>query len=201
MHTLIRPSRLILALTLAASCLASGAETPAPSPSVTETIAKEVVKQTDKALEQAAAPVTNQSTELAKTGNEALRFILTKAKEYTGKVEDGIGKAVDVAQREIGPTVEQFLRWRLWRHGIYAFSTLFGYLLILGAYAWFWRYSKTWHDDFDQVCGRLVGTVVAGLMISISFSTTCLPNLLSFIQILVAPRIYLIESVSQLIGR
>ncbi len=138
------------------------------------------------------------TSELAKTGNEALRFMLDRAKSYTGKIEDGVAKAVDVAQQEAPETIRQFLVWRAWKHGLsYAIQLLLTLALGIVSYL---GYKKSDWNSYSMTAGCVM-TIVTLVFSVFCFAATLIATnqLLSLIQIWVAPRIYLIEEVTKLI--
>lgn len=130
-----------------------------------------------------------------------ISFVLDKAKVYTDKAEVAVSKAVDVVTTEAPRLVQEFLRWRLWMHGISTFLPVG--LLILGFYLFFKHFGKWKMDAYgnhlvEGTPANVIATVLSGvltlasLIISIAIS---LDHLMRFIQVLVAPRVYLVEEV------
>lgn len=154
--------------------------------------------------EAPVAPETTQTTPAKPSvQDEFLRFVLTKAESYSGKVEDAVGKAIDVAQVEAPETVRQFLVWRAWKHAVNAVAPLLFFGLGAGV-IWFLR--RGWikaEKQGDDYTGWVMGTVMSSVATFVAgvpmVATVLIPNLLSFIQIQVAPRIYLLEEVAKLI--
>ncbi len=196
MHTHIRS---LLSLVILTGCLAA-AEPAAPNaapPSVTEVAAKELAAQ--------AAPVTSQATELAKTGNDLLRFMADRAKAYTGRLEDGVNKAIDVVQEQSPIIVAEFLRWRFWMHAIKAATPIvFGLMGIIMFAVGIRR--ANW-DGMSPWCFVTIGGGLAVFVGVIGFfagagheSVSGLDHLMSCVQIKIAPRVYLLDQVSHLMG-
>lgn len=137
-----------------------------------------------------------------------LHFVLSKAELYSGKVEDAVGKAVDVAGREAPKLVKEYLDWKLWEYGLDV--AMWAVCVGLGVWAARFCYRKMLNASGDAKEGWTIG-MVASLVVTIlgglvSFigpegSRGIFGDLLSFIQILVAPRIYVIEQVLHAIKR
>ncbi len=152
-----------------------------------------------KAIDQAAKLPSSQATELAKTGNEALRFMLDRAKSYTGKIEDGVGKAVDITIKEAPETVRQFLVWRAWKHGVSAAISMACILMFWAAYTYLWFASRKWDDGNKLPARGLLFCVLMFVTMMIGDIGCVKSNALSLVQIKFAPRIYLIEELTKLI--
>lgn len=137
---------------------------------------------------------------IANVGADVLETLVSKAKSYGGKIEDGLSKAVDYGMTEIPIVVTEFLKWRLWRHGIYAFIPGAAVLAaIIAAIVLIGRANKDrWNSDGLCMITAIwsAATLVGG---SVIVWNIVMPNLMSFIQILVAPRIYLLESLAHLV--
>lgn len=130
--------------------------------------------------------------------DEALRFILSKAQKYSEKVENTASAMIDAAQKEAPETIKQFLVWRAVKHGLSFFMPFF---ILTSAFITFLVSAKkaNWQSNVFSM-PHLV-SVVSGIIMLFSTIGVAVnfTNLLSFIQVLVAPRIYLIEQVSALI--
>lgn len=147
-----------------------------------------------------AANVEKQEKPMVSTKDQFLQFLADKAMTYTDKVEDAIGASIDFAKKEAEPTMREFLVWRSWKHGMtFGFPFLglvFGFFLVV----FNWKGANLDPDKYNfNTQGGLVwlGTILIFIFGLISFIV--LEDLFSFIQIQVAPRIYLIEEVSKLI--
>ena len=145
----------------------------------------------------------------AETRDAFLSFALDKAKSYTGTAEQIATKAVDTAVAEAGPTAIEFLKWRAWMHGIKAFTCILIFGIGLTLFCVQWRYWALGGYCGEQLvkgtAGNVVATVIGGVVALISFLTffasSPYGDLLSFVQIMVAPRIYMIEQVLHLFGK
>ncbi len=225
MHTHIRSS--LIALVLVTSCLA--AEPSVPPPTVTESVTKAAIQEAVKEIKDAMAheaaapgqvavtpPVAPPSvaaptqptaaTRMANTSADALDFIVNRAKAYSGKIEDGVSKAVDYGMKELPVVITEFLRWRFWMHLMHALSSVvFGLigvtLICLGVKR------GNWSDSSPPAW--LIGVIAGGIMTVIATigffagppnGPSGLDHIMSCIQIAIAPRIYLIEQVSHLMG-
>lgn len=129
-----------------------------------------------------------------------LSLALDKAKLYSGKAEDAIGKGVDIAMEEAKPTAMEFLRWRAWSHGIKALFPPVLLVLFVALQLWQWpRFEFGYHEDLIKgTVLNVVASIVAWVGIGVCSIMTIVvsfPNLMDFIQLWVAPRIYVIEQV------
>lgn len=168
---------------------------PAQDKPAAETTAQTVVKEVSKQT----APLASEVTEMAKTGNEALRFMLDKAKAYTGKTEDAVGWVVDKIQTEAPETIRQFLLWRQWMHGIYYFLPFTLGVIAVAAFFFCLKRSKWGYAGPDNAYAAWATFAGCVAVIWIIITLTSTHELLSLIQIKVAPRIYLIEQLTQLL--
>lgn len=164
----------------------------------------EPTKTAAQELAHQAAPITNEMAAAAHTGNEALAFMLEKARAYTGKAEDAVGKAVDLTIKEAPETVRQFLTWRAWKHGIYSATYLLLFLVFLSAtcYVLYRTLAKKYEDSFlnieESPCG-LILTTIAGVVSIVVLTEALIPQAILLTEVLVAPRIYLIEQLTQML--
>lgn len=150
-----------------------------------------------------AANVEKRENPAVSTKDQFLQFLADKAMTYTDKVEDAIGASIDFAKQEAEPTMREFLVWRSWKHGVTAATPMF--FIGCGLFGiWFFR--RGWVNakkNNEEMDGWIICFVITLVLTFIVGGITCaeviLPNTLSFIQIQVAPRIYLIEEVSKLI--
>lgn len=133
-----------------------------------------------------------------------LHFILTKADKYSGKIEDGIGKAVDEIERETPGLVKEWLRWRFIENAFYFIEPIL-VAIILGLVALFclsrWKAALKARTDPD---GWIMGTILPAIFSVIMVAGgVCInmDNLLACVQIVIAPRIYVIEHVLKLMGK
>lgn len=142
------------------------------------------------------------SEQLAQTGNDFLRFALTKAEKYSGKIEDAVGSGVDLAMKEAPETARQFLTWHFYMHLIKGLTPL-----VLGvASLVFFTLGIKWADwnglgfwCWSAIIGAIFSFIcLLAFLCSPPNVISGLDHLMACVQIHVAPRIYLIEQVSQL---
>lgn len=152
----------------------------------------------DPAPQPAASPAPQAATNPDAIKDEFLRFVLTKAENYSGKIEDAVGQAVDVATKEAPETVRQYLVFSAWREGIYFFGPLAAFLFCFAACL-----VSYYKADWNDVAPANIFCVIGGFSGFILFIVVLgnMPHLLTLIEIKVAPRIYIIEQVSQLLHR
>lgn len=128
-----------------------------------------------------------------------LSLLLEKTQKYAAAGERAVEKAVDAVATEAPLALAEFLRWRAWMHGIK--GTLPLVFLAVGLVLFVWQWGK-WSTYRNSEClekgttGNVVATIAGAatsLISLIAFLAAGLPDLLSCVQILVAPRIYVIE--------
>ena len=181
-------------LVLALSVPSHAAETPLPPAATTPAVTA-----------PAAAPQKSSPPSLSQTRDAFLAFALDKAKGYTDKAEIAVSKAVDVVSQEAPLAAAEFLRWRAWMHAIKGLTPLL--LGIIGIVVFCWQWGK-WkaHGDYltSGTMGNVVATTAGGIVSLISgvvFLAAGAGHVLSFVQISVAPRVYMIEQVMGAFGR
>jgi len=134
------------------------------------------------------------------TKDQFLQFLADKAMTYTDKVEDAIGASIDFAKKEAEPTMREFLVWRAWKHGMIFAMPFSVFLFGISLVVFCWKGANLNPDKYNfNVRGGLVWLGFALAFIFGLIACINLDDLFSFIQIQVAPRIYLIEEVSKLI--
>lgn len=151
-----------------------------------------------------AAPAEAAPEGVLSSKDALLHFILTKADKYSGKIEDGIGKAVDEIERETPGLVKEWLRWRFIENAFYFIEPIL-VAIILGLVALFclsrWKAALKARTDPD---GWIMGTILPAIFSVIMVAGgVCInmDNLLACVQIVIAPRIYVIEHVLKLMGK
>lgn len=115
-----------------------------------------------------------------------LSLVLSKAEKYSEKAEEGISKAVDVISEETPKVIEEFLVWRAWKAGIIGFGWL-AIAIFGGGGLLFLLYKKNVWEAAPLLIFPTVPMVFG------------IDYILEFIQIMVAPRVYIIEQAIQLI--
>lgn len=130
------------------------------------------------------------------TINSVLVDILKGAKdagqEIYGASKVGIVKAVDFAQEQAPLVVQEFLAWKFAQAAIWTIIATIG-LLIIG-YIIKKCFSKSWLDDSDglSVEGAVIATVIFLSLLFVKF----VPNVEQMVKVKVAPRVFIIEWVS-----
>lgn len=127
-------------------------------------------------------------------------FILEKAKQYTGKAEEAIEKAVEIAEEEAPQVVREFLIWRAWFHGTNLFFGSVFFVVFLFYFSWSFkniepsRYSR-WNKTETHMVISSAGLFFSSIG-ALTFWTT---NIFPFIQVIVAPRVYILEEVMKVL--
>lgn len=129
-----------------------------------------------------------------------LSFALEKAKTYSDKAEVAVGKAVDYTVKEAPEVAKEYLTWRAWYHGLHFLFPVLGSIILAIVFLLCFR-KATWDNDGPSVYDIL--TIVTGVSNIFMFTAVCLniDHLYSFVQINVAPRVYMIEQVMHLFGK
>ncbi len=135
-----------------------------------------------------------------------LQFALEKAQKYSGAVEGAVSKAVDAATDEAPIVAHEYLHWKLWYHAMNAFAPMIALLACVGTFVWQWtKFDTNAYGHLTRGSPlNIVATILGGMGTVVFALMTCvwaIPNLMSFIQILVAPRVYVIEQVLHLVGK
>ncbi len=143
-----------------------------------------------------------------------LQLALEKAKTYTGAVETAISKAVDVVATESPKLLEEWLKWRFWYHLLHCVIPL-SFIALFGGIAWWGNGNWSVDDalDGDHHSIRKVGAggccALACIFTFFSLFVDDPPStrnaerghVYSLIQVVVAPRVYAVESAIQLMKR
>lgn len=127
-----------------------------------------------------------------------LTFVLDKAKSYSGTIESAISKAVDVAKEEAPALVKEYLTWKAWEAGIYGFAPIpfLIFFVLIAGYGWN-------HVNDGESAWIFVSTLFGSIGVVVSFAITAVNvhYIMDFIQIQVAPRIYIVEQAIHLIKK
>lgn len=136
------------------------------------------------------------------TINNVLVDILKGAKdaghEIYGASKTGIVKAVDFAQEQAPLVVQEFLTWKFSQSVIYTIVAL----ISIGVLGWIFTRARKWaseNNDGSEIFGwfGMVGSLIA--ILSVVFSTL-IPNVEQMVKVKVAPRVFIIEWVSDQIN-
>lgn len=159
-------------------------------------------------ISQEAQPVKPKPSE------EFMSFIVEKAKLYTEKGEMAISKSVDFAMKEAAPTADQFIKWRIISHIIDALPSLMFFTVSFSSIVLFNFILKKplWNSEGSNDHPTKFGIVlfISCIFLFISFfgvfinspsprGTSAIQDLKLATQAAVAPRIYIIEQVTEFI--
>ncbi len=111
------------------------------------------------------------------------------------KGQEGILRAVELMETEAPLVVKELLRWH------FAISLIWFLIpmcvaIVMASYLkkmWAWAISVADDTEGLSIIGGTVYTIVAGILISVGLSTT------NWLQILVAPRLFLIEYIANMV--
>lgn len=122
-----------------------------------------------------------QFTQFALDNLETCQEILTDSAQWTAE--------------QVPIVIQEYLNWELFYHGIWG---AFGLIIILGGLIGlsFGMFKKSWSDD-----DRFGIALVFGIPLLIIGLPMFVLNLFEVVQILIAPRIFLIEETAKLIGQ
>ena len=210
---------IILAFSLAPVSYAADS---APQPTISQVIAQEVSKEVTKQVADAIASKNAQTqavaTQPATTQADAkqaaapaptevnykdafLSLVLRKAEKYSDKAEVAIGKAVDIASEEAPILLKEYIGWKL--------AASISYIVLPFLFAvFFWillavcKGKAEWSRDDSPanasaffVCASWVGGIVS----SIAFIVATIVNTATILQLIITPRVYIIEQAIELI--
>lgn len=128
------------------------------------------------------------------TINSVLVDILKGAKdagrEIYGASKTGIVKAVDFAQEQTPLVVQEFLAWKFAQATIWTVVSVIG-LIVLGYII------KKCHDWLEESGGgSIIGVIFGGVLFVMVVFMGLIPNVEQMVKVKVAPRVYIIEWVS-----
>lgn len=140
---------------------------------------------------------------LAKAGTETLNIVNTFMKEV---LTDAL-KLKDFAVEQLPDVVQQFLQWRFYMHIVEATVPLLLFCICIYLCIKAWQYgfevvegrygtsSRLYNDEGKAIVPVVVTSVISFVMFLI---TLCSINI-KWLQILVAPKVYLLEYAASLI--
>jgi len=115
----------------------------------------------------------------------------------TIKTGKGLEKAVELAQEQIPDVIHQFLMWKLAENilSVIIPLILFGSMFIIKNKLWPKNFDENKPDHFISAIGVFLGFVATGAISLINLCT----NGYTVIQIWLAPKVYLLEQVKNLL--
>ena len=120
--------------------------------------------------------------------NELQSLLIEDIKKANGVVS----KAIDLAQQQGPELIREFLVWNAWKYGILCFTGLASLIV-----CWFVIRRIQKMDDRDRY--NIVWEPIVAVTAFIAGTVLVLNNFLTFVQVLVAPRIFLLDYVTSLI--
>lgn len=133
-----------------------------------------------------------------------MSFVMKKAEKYSEAGEVAVEKGVDLAMKEAPILVEEYIKWRAFYH---AMRFLIPLSIALG-----WLYfmakgiknanTKGWENERKNDLSGYGAVGVIAILIQAILSIVVLAHLgqlFSFTQIMVAPRVYILEQAIQLL--
>lgn len=138
--------------------------------------------------------MTNQTQVVATNLNQVLI-------ETIQQVKGGIGKGVDFAMEQVPEVCQQLLVWKFAE----AVAIVASMVLLVALCGWAtWRFRKQlkwlcWDDSLNMVHPGVAAPGFAWLILLVMFFMTVPPAASDAIKIKLAPKVYLIEYVSNLI--
>ena len=106
----------------------------------------------------------------------------------------GAEVGADVAARELPLLVQEYLTWGLWQHGM----TAVGLFVLFCAAVWIARWGvlamrkNNWDAGFPML--------MLGVVVGIAANVAAFDEVSKVIQVIVAPRVYLLEQLANLVG-
>jgi hypothetical protein len=114
--------------------------------------------------------------------------------EIYGASKTGIVKAVDFAQEQAPLVVQEFLTWKFAQSVIYVIIAL----ISIGVLAWIFAQSRKWaseNNDGSEIFGWFGMSISLFASVAVVFSVL-VPNVEQMVKVKVAPRVFIIEWVS-----
>lgn len=128
------------------------------------------------------------------TINSVLVDILKGAKDASSEIygasKTGIVKAVDFAQEQAPLVVQEFLQWKFAQATIWTVVSVIG-LVVLG---YFTKKCFDWIEDSGGA--SVMGVIFGGFFFALLVFAALIPNVEQMVKVKIAPRVYLIEWVS-----
>ncbi|MCP9270507.1 hypothetical protein M5U04_21155 [Xenorhabdus sp. XENO-1] len=109
--------------------------------------------------------------------------------ELIGKALSGMDGLIGFGKDQLPVVIEQLMLWKFWQHGL--LFTLFLMLALLSGYIWKKAVESDIYDDFEVYL--ILFSAVCG------FGFISIVCALNVIQIVVAPKVWLIEYAASLI--
>ena len=158
------------------------------------------------AMAETTAVASNVQAAVSTNVNQVLVEILSGVKGASGEIysfsKQELGKAYDAVKEQAPQVITEFLRWRMFRSIVYIAIALSAFLVCMYIASRMKKYRFT--ESADDNFGRDIGIVTAGYWVLrlgslFALFIVSVPNLLIITQILVAPRVYIIEYVIDLV--
>ncbi len=119
--------------------------------------------------------------------------MLEKAQKYSGKTEDVLGKAIDSAAKEAPEVVHEYLIWNFIQDGLYFVIPFLVGSLLFGIS--FFLYKKKIGEELYSFFVVFGGASFFASLIAFCF------NIGEMVQIVVAPRIYILTQILNILHR
>lgn len=120
-----------------------------------------------------------------------------KLSEYLDQLESGIQQAGGFVIDEVPLVVKEYLNWEIYSYGFSAVVSLIVAILFSVFFIKLLKYLNT-TDEIDTDCGPYVLCWILSGFITIISLVTCVSNTYSMIKPIVAPRVVIIEKISEL---
>lgn len=123
-------------------------------------------------------------------------FVLEKAKAYTEKAEMGVNGFVSFVEKEAPVVASEFLQFRFLKHAFAAGSAT-ALMALLTAFIAYMELNKKVKEALEG--GNYMIAFVCFIGVILIFSLTAHENIVSAVQIKIAPRVYLLENLAKLV--
>lgn len=188
MNRLIRLVSIALALTLAALVHAQDVSS---SGTVAAAVVAGASTQSQTQPQPTAAPKIDYK-------DAFLSLALQKAKLYSGKAEDALASGIDLATKTAPELAREFCAWRAWKHGLSALPGVLMSLFAIIAIPLGFRAGK--RNEWEDFPALLAVGGLSGIM-ALCAMPAWGAHILDFVQVLTAPRIYMLEQLAHAFGR
>ena len=118
---------------------------------------------------------------------------LEKGEELAQFMMDTLKDSKDFVMEQAPDVIQQFIAWKTCQHGMLVVLFVVLSLVLVCVMRWAWRYAGKEMNEVDRPLFRFLAVGCAGGGGSVGFVVGTILNLFWFVEVLVAPKVYLLE--------